>query len=269
MIPIMPAAIRPPDHVRIEEIAMRRPDLIAHRGLAARYPENSLPGIRAAMRAGIRYVEVDVQLSADRVPMLFHDADLKRICGVPGKVHEHDFEEIVTLSAAERDRFGERFIHNRPATLQQLAQVMADHTAVTVFVEVKSEAVAAFGVQAVLDAVGPVLAPVAGRCVPISFSSELMGEAQRRGRAGAAPAWAALGGVVERWDDRQRMAGLGLGYLFCDVRGLPASGMLAFESARLAVYEIDNAAQATALAERGVALIETFDPLALQAQWAA
>ena len=52
------------------------PELVAHRGYALHYPENTLIGIEAAIRAGARYVEVDVQLSADKVPVLFHDRTL-------------------------------------------------------------------------------------------------------------------------------------------------------------------------------------------------
>ena len=35
--------------------------LVAHRGYPARLPENTLPSIKAALQAGARYVEVDVQ----------------------------------------------------------------------------------------------------------------------------------------------------------------------------------------------------------------
>lgn len=53
---------------------------IGHRGLAARAPENTLAGIRAAHSIGLRWVEVDIRLSADGVAMLSHDATLQR-CG--------------------------------------------------------------------------------------------------------------------------------------------------------------------------------------------
>ena len=52
--------------------------LLAHRGWASRYPENSRAGIEAALRAGVPSVEIDVQLSGDGVPMVIHDAGLER-----------------------------------------------------------------------------------------------------------------------------------------------------------------------------------------------
>ena len=52
------------------------PELIAHRGNAAEFPENTLPAIRSALDLGVRYVEFDVQMSADRQPMLLNAAYL-------------------------------------------------------------------------------------------------------------------------------------------------------------------------------------------------
>ena len=54
----------------------RLPDLIAHRGNAAEYPENTLPALRSALELGTRFVAVDVQLTADRQPILLRDSSL-------------------------------------------------------------------------------------------------------------------------------------------------------------------------------------------------
>lgn len=234
---------------------MPLPQLIAHRGYAARFPENTLLAIESAVTAGARYVEVDVQLSADGVPVLFHDEDLRRLCGVTGAVHARDFSVLMGLRAAETGRFGDRFADNPLTSLAQLAQLLGRHPQVTAFIEAKTNAVAHFGEHAVLEAISRVLAPVAAQCVLISFSVPLLEHAV----GFAAPrGWQALGGVVEHWDDRQTLAGLGVDWLFCDVNGLPAEGRLTFESARLVVYEVDDARQALALAARGVHGIETF-----------
>ena len=64
----------------------------AHRGLHGHgVPENSLAAFRAAFDAGAG-IECDVRLSRDDLPMIFHDPDLKRLCGESGSVE--------TLSAA-------------------------------------------------------------------------------------------------------------------------------------------------------------------------
>jgi len=61
---------------------------IAHRALhdrAAGRPENSRAAVRAAVAAGYG-IEIDIQPSADGVPMVFHDYDLKRLTGISGRV---------------------------------------------------------------------------------------------------------------------------------------------------------------------------------------
>ena len=72
----------------------------AHRGLFSPdqlIPENSLPAFRAAVEAGYG-VELDVQLSKDKVVVVFHDDDLKRVCGIDARVDAYSFEELQTFS---------------------------------------------------------------------------------------------------------------------------------------------------------------------------
>lgn len=60
---------------------------VAHRGLhdaAAGVPENSRAAFRAAMAAGYA-IELDVRLAGDGVPVVFHDAELKRLTGTEGR----------------------------------------------------------------------------------------------------------------------------------------------------------------------------------------
>ena len=75
----------------------------AHRGLfdnASHAPENSLAAIRKAVEAGYG-IEWDVQLSKDDVPVIFHDATLKRMCGVEGYVWDYTLEELKGFRLAE------------------------------------------------------------------------------------------------------------------------------------------------------------------------
>ncbi|GGA82231.1 glycerophosphoryl diester phosphodiesterase [Brucella endophytica] len=63
---------------------------IAHRGLHDlndKCWENTLPAFDRAAKAGFA-IECDVHLSADGVPVVFHDEDLKRLTGRGGHIHE-------------------------------------------------------------------------------------------------------------------------------------------------------------------------------------
>lgn len=68
----------------------------AHRGLHdnnSPAPENSMEAFKKAVKAGYG-IEMDVQLSKDGVPVVFHDFTLERICGKSGKICEYTYEEL-------------------------------------------------------------------------------------------------------------------------------------------------------------------------------
>jgi glycerophosphoryl diester phosphodiesterase len=76
---------------------MRLPRIIGHRGARACAPENTLAGIAEAARQGATWVEFDVKLSRDRVPILMHDDDLMATAGVDRKVADTDWTALAAL----------------------------------------------------------------------------------------------------------------------------------------------------------------------------
>ncbi len=75
----------------------------AHRGLfdnKSDAPENSLAAFRKAVEAGYG-IELDVQLSKDKKLVVFHDATLKRMCGVKGNVWDYTLEELKQFKLAD------------------------------------------------------------------------------------------------------------------------------------------------------------------------
>lgn len=75
----------------------------AHRGLFKNdsdAPENSLSAFRKAVEAGYG-IEFDVQLSKDDKLVVFHDATLKRMCGVEGHVWDYTLEELKQFQLLE------------------------------------------------------------------------------------------------------------------------------------------------------------------------
>jgi len=75
----------------------RSPLVGAHRGASAVAPENTLEAFEAAIAAGADFIETDLRLSRDGIPVAFHDADLKRLCSDPRKVAELDMDELRSL----------------------------------------------------------------------------------------------------------------------------------------------------------------------------
>jgi glycerophosphoryl diester phosphodiesterase len=77
---------------------------IAHRGLwsPGGPPENSLGAFQAACAAGYG-IELDVQLSADREAVVFHDSQLRRMTGREGRVADHTAADLRQMRLAGSD----------------------------------------------------------------------------------------------------------------------------------------------------------------------
>lgn len=73
---------------------LQLPRVIGHRGAAAYAPENTLASFREARRRGATWVEIDVKLTADGVPIVMHDSSLKRTMGVDRLVAETPRAEL-------------------------------------------------------------------------------------------------------------------------------------------------------------------------------
>ncbi|MBS8241549.1 glycerophosphodiester phosphodiesterase [Marinobacter lipolyticus] len=89
----------------------------AHRGSAFKAPENTLSAIEQAIADGADYVEIDVQLTADGVPVLWHDSDMTRIFGLGQRISETPFDAIRNRDAGTW--FDQRFGSERIATLAE------------------------------------------------------------------------------------------------------------------------------------------------------
>lgn len=144
------------------------PDLIAQRGNAAEYPENTLPALRSALELGARYLEFDVQLTADRQPVLLNDCNLKRIAGLDRNAIEMPWHELAEIPVGEAARFQQEYSDLRVPTLSQAASLLATHPAATAFVEIKRASLRAFGTEVVVRKVCEVLKPVVRQCVLVS-----------------------------------------------------------------------------------------------------
>lgn len=80
-----------------------RHKMYAHRGLHGDgVPENSLTAFRLARENGYG-VELDVQMSKDGILVVFHDGNLRRMCGVDKKLKECTYEELSTYRLSGTD----------------------------------------------------------------------------------------------------------------------------------------------------------------------
>lgn len=76
------------------KIELARETRIAHRGASAFYPENTLEAIEGAHRLGAKWVELDVMLTQDSMPVLFHDDTLERFTGEKKHIASMNYEDL-------------------------------------------------------------------------------------------------------------------------------------------------------------------------------
>ncbi len=136
-----------------KNVSVKPPKLVAHRGYALRYPENTLPSLRAAIEAGARYIEFDVQMTADGVPVLLHDADLWRTGRLDKKIHDMSIDQVMQVEVTEETRLGGRFTDVNIPLLGEIVDLLQAHPEITAFVELKRASLARFGVEKMVDRV--------------------------------------------------------------------------------------------------------------------
>jgi len=73
--------------------------IIAHRGVSSLAPENTLAAFKKTAELGFNWFEIDVQLTADKVPVVFHDKKLNRCTNGNGLISEIELHALRSLDA--------------------------------------------------------------------------------------------------------------------------------------------------------------------------
>ena len=100
------------------------PPVIGHRGAAASAPENTLAGLRRAAALGVRWVEFDVRLTADDMPILLHDTRLERTTDGQGRAAALPLALIRRLDAGSW--FAPGFAGERVPTLEEVLLLLGE-----------------------------------------------------------------------------------------------------------------------------------------------
>ena len=78
--------------------------VVGHRGVPRLHQENTLAGFRRAAALGIPAIELDVVLSADGVPVVFHDETLQRVTDRVGRIRDLTFSEVKKARIGDAER---------------------------------------------------------------------------------------------------------------------------------------------------------------------
>ena len=234
--------------------AFRLLHMVARRGNSHEFPDNTLAALRSAIQLGARFIELDVHVSADGIPMVANDRELAKVA---------DFEELTAaqlsaLDASQPARFGDRFSDSRIASLATTLGLLEGRPEITAFIVIGRACIHKFGREHVISRVMRALKPVQSRCV--LGSGDLATIHAARNLAGYPIAW-----VLPTYDDHTRLKyeALQPDYLFCDQAFLPAEGPLWRGPWRWVIYDVNSLEHVLALAARGAQYVATREVRAL------
>lgn len=229
-----------------------RPIWVAHRGDAEHYLENTLAAFAGAAALGLTHVELDVQVTADGVPLVLHDPGLSRTHGLRIDVRRRTLAELSREGIFDPARFD-----SPVPTLGDFTAWMQETPRMHAFVEIKKESLKTRGRQRVLDVVAEALNPIAGRYTLISYDARVLGMARDRGLP--------IGYVLPTMGRRYRTIAERLApeLLFADWNQILAAGAIWRGRWDWAAFEVEDSALARRLAKLGVRYLETMTPGAL------
>ncbi len=104
---------------------LKLPRVIGHRGACGYAPENTIESIKTAAEMGAEWVELDVKLTKDSVPVIFHDETLERTTNGSGNMADITFADLQELEAGSW--YGESFAGIRIPTLEEAIDVILSH----------------------------------------------------------------------------------------------------------------------------------------------
>jgi len=226
--------------------------LVASGGNSAEYPENTLPAMRSAIDCGARFIQLDVQLSADGVTVVVRDHSLVRAASIAASVFELQADELVQVDVSERRRFGNRFHGTCIPRLSDAMHMFQQHPEITAFITIGHASVARFGRDPVVSQVLQVLRHYRSRCVVVSADMPAVHSAREMGEC-------QVGWIVPSCDSHTRLKceALQPDFLFYDSAQLTAADVLWRGPWRWVVNDVSSIEAALSYAERGADFIAT------------
>jgi glycerophosphoryl diester phosphodiesterase len=226
--------------------------LVARRGNAAEYPENTLLALKSAIDLGARFVELDVQLSADGVPMVIHDQDLVRTAGLTGLVSDMASGTLEQIDVHEPQRFGRKFLGTCMAKLTDALTIIEQRREITVFVGIGRASLARFGHDRVVGQVVHTVRPFKSRCVIVSFDFPALHRA--RVSSGCQIGW-----KLSAFDNHTRLKyeALKPDFLICDREVLSPEATLWRGPWRWMIHDVGDIDGAVEWGDRGADFIGT------------
>lgn len=119
--------------------AWTRPLIVAHRGGKENWPENTIYAIKKAQELGVDIIELDLQLTKDGIPVVYHPKDLSEWTQGKGSVRSHTAQQIKKLNAGWNYKTGNEYpFRKENLTVPTLREVLKEVTGIPLILDLKS-----------------------------------------------------------------------------------------------------------------------------------
>ncbi|KAK9712044.1 Glycerophosphoryl diester phosphodiesterase family [Popillia japonica] len=137
-----------PDKGQVEAIIGKDPSLedmttengiiktIAHRGAGLDAPENSLIAFKMCNDKGVNFIEFDITLTKDNIPVLFHDDTLERMTDCCDLIRDKTYDELKQLDISVKHSFKDRYQGTTIPTLDETVKQLIDSDQ-NMFIDIK------------------------------------------------------------------------------------------------------------------------------------
>src|SRR5512138_1339100 len=100
-------------------------EIVAHRGIPTEAPENTIASFQRAIELGADAIELDVRLTSDQIPVVYHYFQLDNFTSATGMIFDFSLEELQDV---------EVFCKNNPSakpgrisTLEEILELFGGH----------------------------------------------------------------------------------------------------------------------------------------------
>ncbi|XP_076178415.1 glycerophosphodiester phosphodiesterase 1 isoform X2 [Ptiloglossa arizonensis] len=135
------------EHGTGKQFCMR---VVAHRGGGYDFPENSLTAFRNSKNRGCNAVELDLRLTKDNIPIVFHDVTIDRVTGQTGVVKDMTWDQLKTLDITHNHPLKDKFVEGEKIPLLNDALNECLNNEQRIIIDIKDTRIEI--VQTVLDA---------------------------------------------------------------------------------------------------------------------
>jgi len=231
------------------------PYIVAHRGYAKCYPENTYLAISSAFELGACFVEIDIQCLSDGTVVIYHDENMLRVSNIDKNILLLSSKELSKYNAAEESRFANKFLEVKITLLKEMVGLLKKYSKGKLLVELKDESISEFGIETVVDNVYKDLESVWQQIIVISYNLDSL--KYSREKYGCKVAW-----VLTQWDETSHKQAID----FVPEMIVTNYKKIEFESGGLwqgdwqwVAYEVTDPEHAMELFNKGIDLIESMD----------